>query len=273
MNKKILSGLAVLALLAVSGSSNAFGGTVTLTAGAFQSGSGGEFQAHDDSNALGAYIASYDQVGTPNSLTGTGNTASQTFQTFCIEYNEHFSFDGTYNVAGISDSARSGGLAVSDHLSVGTAYLYSQFAKGTLAGYSYDGGATARRVSAAALQSTIWWLENEIAGNTGTVPNPSNSFSALVQGLFGAVGTQTAGTNGSGGGAASDTWTGAGSYTGQSGSNNVTFGVYALNLGVGVQDQLIYKTPGNTNVPDGGATVMLLGIAMASMATVRRRFL
>ena len=104
---------------------------------------------------------------------------SGTFQTFCIEAGEDVSVPGTYEVM-LSDRAVLGGAGASgggDPISRGTAYLYYQFAGGTLSGYDYTPG-TNRIDSADALQSTIWWLEEEIA-------NPENVFSTLVLGEFG----------------------------------------------------------------------------------------
>jgi hypothetical protein len=247
-------GMLALACAAASVSS-AFGYTVTLTQTSFSSGSGGEFTAKVNDNSLAEYIASYDQAGAPNSTVGVGSTTNGTFQTFCIEHVENFYPGQPYTVIGITASAKAGGMAVSDHLSIGTAFLYSEFAKGTLAGYNYD--LSSRSASAGALQNTIWWLENEIAGNSGVVPKPSNSFTTLVETMFGAVGVQHAGLNGDGGGAAKDAADGQ-------------YGVWALNLGVGVQDQLIYKATGNTDVPDGGTTLMLLGLGMTGMVSIRR---
>ena len=83
------------------------------------------------------------------------------FETFCIEYSEHFSPGSTYYY-GISQGAMNGGLSGGnpDPISRGTAWLYLQFAKGTLAGYNYALG-PGGNASAAALQATIWWLEGE----------------------------------------------------------------------------------------------------------------
>ena len=56
-----------------------------------------------------------------------------------------------------------GGGAVNgaDPISIGTAYLYSEFAKGTLQDYAFAGTEAEREASAALLQNAIWYLEKE----------------------------------------------------------------------------------------------------------------
>lgn len=118
----------------------------------YQSGSGGEFSANpvDFGWVLGNYSSSAK-------YTSGGETY---FQTFCIEKNEYVS-KGIY-YASIDAGAIKGGIAGGnpDPISIGTAFLYSRFAQGTLAGYDYDpaGG----RSKAGELQEAFWWLEDEI---------------------------------------------------------------------------------------------------------------
>ena len=61
------------------------------------------------------------------------------------------------------------------------------------------------------------------------------------------------------------------------GGTGATYGVSALNLslnGNGQQSQLHYKAPTTTTrtVPDGGMTLMLLGMTLGSLAALPRRF-
>jgi hypothetical protein len=60
---------------------------------------------------------------------------SNYFQTFCVEPNvgAYPSMEGTLNYVNGTSSTTSGHF-----LTIGAAYLYSQFASGTLSGYSYD---------------------------------------------------------------------------------------------------------------------------------------
>jgi hypothetical protein len=96
------------------------------------------------------------------------------FITFCIEYNEHFSYGGTYNFE-LSDSAKNGGVAGGnpDPVSDATKWLYyevvsggytSMYSAATGFGLSNDVGAT--------FQNAIWYLEEErtaadIGGTSG----------------------------------------------------------------------------------------------------------
>ena len=85
------------------------------------------------------------------------------FQTFCIEYNEEFTPGVSYGV-GVSQKAQYGSQPPNgDPISIGTAWLYSHFAAGTLSGYNYSYGA-GRSTTAGLLQEAIWWLEAEPNG-------------------------------------------------------------------------------------------------------------
>lgn len=87
-----------------------------------------------------------------------------TFQTFCIEKNEYFTPGATYNYS-ISSGAKNGGVSGAvngiDNISIGTAWLYSQFRNGLLLNY----GGLNHKNEATALQDAIWWLEGEIGIN------------------------------------------------------------------------------------------------------------
>jgi hypothetical protein len=120
----------------------------------------------------GEYSAQFVSGGF--SLAPQGNNPVRDFQTFCVEYDEHFggaTYDFVLNdrtvYGGISsvdplDSSRNG-TATEDPLSAETAWLYTQFWKGTLSNYDYNYG-SGRVASAEALQEAIWWLEGEISG-------------------------------------------------------------------------------------------------------------
>ena len=158
------------------------------------------------------------------------------FQTFCLEESEGFTPGKTYQAV-VNDRAVAGGVNLShpavtpgaDILSVGTTWLYAQFAKGTLAGYNYAWGA-GRVATAKELQATIWYLEDEAAD-----PGAANPFRNAVVGHF--VDPKVDAVAG-------------------------LDGVYAVNLtlnGTLKQDVLIYLTP------DGGLTVSLLGLGLAAV--------
>lgn len=125
--------------------------------GMYQTGQGGEFTVLPIGwSPLGLYSSNTKNVG-----------VAGTFQTFCIEELETITgFPTKYNVALNDRAIFGGGGPAGDPLSIGTAYLYHEFQSGTLAGYKYE---TNRKVTAGALQDTIWWLEGEapepVAGN------------------------------------------------------------------------------------------------------------
>ena len=136
----------------------------------------------------------------------------------------------------INNNAVQGGTGnnTGDPLSVGTGWLYSQFASGTL-GYNY--GAANRTTSANALQTAIWWLEGEVGGDA----NSTYSLAAVAH--FGSAAAAMA-------------------------DGGWNYGVHALNLtenGERRQDVLYYT------VPDGGTTLMLLGLGLSGLAFASNR--
>ncbi len=218
--------------------SSAYATNIVLDYGSVHSGVGGEFVVKTDGTAastafVNATMANYNSLA----------TYQGGFETFCIEYNEHFSPGSSYTYQ-VSPNAIS---TPSDPVSVGTAYLYSMFAQGSLSGYNYSS-----TTSAGNLQNTFWFLE-------GDQPSMPNTFLALLTTEFGSVAA-----------AQGDSFT----YNNGNVVNAASFGVAALNLG-GIannwpnQDQLVYQ--GRQNVPDGGTTLMLLGMAMGGMSLLRRK--
>ncbi len=108
------------------------------------------------------------------------------FNTFCLERNEYINPGSTYSYL-VSDRTDGGMSGPNDPISIGTAWLYSNFRNGSLTGYS---STFAQQTD---LQNTIWYLEGEIAslGNTSwfnlaqtALGNQVNLFSD-AHGLFG----------------------------------------------------------------------------------------
>ena len=121
--------------------------TVTRTSGYYDS-TGGEFTLNPNQELIDM----------------TGETGP--FQSFCLERREYVSIGSTYDVAVATDAFVGGGgfprsPRGGDPLDPMTAYLYTQFRAGTLAGYHYDPGFV-RAASARALQQVIWYIEEEL---------------------------------------------------------------------------------------------------------------
>ena len=232
MKKKLLLiPFTIIASLAVFGSTaSANTMQVKMNYGSRHSGDGGEFNAWspDFAPATMGYAAA--------------TTVNGGFETFCLERNEHFSPGSTYYY-GISQAAIQGGVpGGSDPISRGTAWLYLQFATGSLTGYNYSGpGGDA---SAAALQATIWWLEGE-----GADPGNGNTFRNSVMGLSNYMA-----------------------------DNNGLYHVGVLNLWEDsdhtqlAQDQLILTgAPNLLTVPDEGSTALLLGLGFLGLFVGRSK--
>lgn len=171
--------LALVAAMAVPAMANLEVSRITLqtTGWQYQSGSGGEFNAT---------VIPMVPAG-PSAL-----PVGMNWQTFCLERTETVStptgnyyavlntaavnggnggFVGGNPLAGISNQSNIG-----DPLSAQTAYLFTQFATGALAGSGYDYVTTPGRIaSAAALQDAIWYLEQELT-NFGALSALSQSW-------------------------------------------------------------------------------------------------
>jgi VPDSG-CTERM motif len=145
------------------------------------------------------------------------------YETFCISESQKVNPYPPNNVY----TATIGAAAQYD-----VAYLYSQFAKGTLASYDYTPGA-GREASAWALQNAIWYFMGFTSNNEGTLGATYVALAAL------------------------------------NAKSTIDYGVNALDLtsakGTAAQPQL------EMQVPDGGTTVMLLGLAIAGCGLVSRK--
>ena len=179
----------------------------------------------------------------PKTLVGGG------FQTFCLEVNEGIS--GQPFAAELNLAAVNGGLGGGspDPLSIGTAWLYKQFAQGNLAGYVYTPG-PGREASARALQETLWWLEHEQAD-----PGAGNPFRNLVLAKYGTVAAARANYD-----------------PATAGFNVRVINLYGIDKKIThqpdytakKQDMLVY-------LPDGGVTLVLMGGGLLGLAMLRRR--
>lgn len=159
--------LTLVAAMAVPAMANLEVTRITLetTGWQYQSGSGGEFNA--------------TVIGMPL----TGLPIGKNWQTFCLEQTETVSVPTGDYYAVVNTAAVLGGAGgfvggnplagysnqsdIGDPLSYETAYLFTQFANGTLSNYAFGGTQAQRKASAAALQNAIWFLEGEIGSVTG----------------------------------------------------------------------------------------------------------
>jgi hypothetical protein len=175
-------------------------------------------------------------------LTDVGNAADWII-TFCLQKTEYMNFSNNFIVDSINpytltDPYEKGGDPQGrDWISSQTAWLYTQFTDGTLAGYAYNGTAAQRSASADALQHAFWMWEGEEA------VDESNYYYALAK-------NHTPQNFGTGDVAV---------------MNLKLYNPGAQNHLAEAQDQLI-----RVSVPEP-ATLTLMGAGMLGMAAVRRR--
>jgi len=248
--KKFCMVLSLAGLMAVPNLFASMSVTLMDDTSSYSYGNGGEFRAVGNNPGLDSVINwSAYSTSTKGTVTATtdgsswgyssGLSGQEYFQTFCIEVNEEFTPGTTYNVS-LSQNAMYGSQPPGgDPISIGTAWLYSQFAAGTLIGYNYIYG-SGRETTAGALQQAIWWLEAEPGGvNTGL----AGTFLAEAQVAVGGDITRNA---------------------------NGAYGVDALNLGApgAVQDQLVV-VPEPTTVVAGA--LLLLPFGASTLRILRKQ--
>ena len=233
-----LASMAVANHLNQSGTANNW-----YTADGFQSGLGGEFYFQTVSGPVSN--AAY------HSLAKNQAGVDDSFQSFCLEWNEWLGGAGvSYTV---NDQAMLGGVSNQhgagsqggDPLSLGTTWLYSQFAQGVLANYFT---AADRKTMAGFLQNAIWALEDEIS-DPAVGSNPFFDAAAVEFGGYAEA---------------------------QANAASGQYGVWVLNNTKGQNDSVVKKqdmiyyagvTPSLTGfaVPDGGSTAILLGLGLSSL--------
>lgn len=192
--------------------------TVVLTQDSYSFGVGGEFNA----NTTGRFLDNYNPMAT----VGTG------FETFCIETTVDFYPNQTYTYDLTQVDSR--GVA----LTMGAAYLYKQFAMGTLANFDYTDQAI-RNADAGALQAAIWWLQ----GNQTYSGYPDPTTDIFYEDAISALGAANAVL-----------------------PENGQYGVDVLQMwdgNVAAQNQLVV-------VPDNSATIGLLATGLGALAMMRR---
>jgi len=177
------------------------------------------------------------------------------FQTFCVETSEYFTPGNTYNVSFSYNIKYQAGLFLpnGEPITMGTAWLYSQFAAGTLIGtgplpYDYtDGGG--RPTTAGDLQEALWYLQGEASLINGGADGTA-FYNAAVSALGATINNPA----------------------------NGAYGVVVLNLTSGdgnAQDQLmLVPDPSVVVVPvPEPASVASLGASIALLGALRWRLL
>lgn len=231
MKKAIITGMAALALGLATSASAAFIGL---------SGTGTTVRTPGYSPAFNSGEFTYTITSAPVALTSALRYTSATslgvnsFQTFCLEKDESVANNGHFI---LNSEAEAGGsdTDAGDPLSAGTAWLYSQFARGVLINYDYTPGA-GRLASAGLLQEAIWGLEDEIAAPAA---NPYYIL-ALANG------------------GKADAAVGENSVYVMNNTRVIAAGTFLR------QDFLIH-------VPEGGSTLIVLGLSLCGLSLFRSR--
>jgi len=297
---KRLTGLFAAIVVSIVGSpafgqtAETYAGTVLLETGKayasgnnlgddpYQASDGGEFTALISNPTLPAGYSGLAELTVPIAGGGT----QKGFETFCVEDDTYFWSGVTYDYS-ISNNIQvpSGGAVEGNNstpytlegLDVGVALLYEQFATGTLPSYNYNSpdtiaGTAARLADAGLLQTAIWDLqgaEGAVSGDPAldnADPATAPTYAQLqadavtnpyINEVVAAFGNKVLDS------------------TAQYGYN---FDVKVMDLYSGsqtnatsvYQDQLIYEGPLG-GVPDGGATLAMLGLSLSGLAVGSRR--
>lgn len=204
-----------------------------------------EYDFYNDAAANG-YTADYGYSPNAVSTYTKGGVTREFFYSFCLEKNITISsktnYNGVLNETGQYTTTENN----EDYISIGTAWLYYQFATGQLSGFEYSS-----KNDITALQHAIWFLENEVTPFPSSV---NNEFYNLAVAEFGAA----AATNYN---LSQDFYNGDFKYT-----------VYALNItklnGADTQDGLFMT---RSAVPEP-TTILIWGIGICLAAVGYRRF-
>jgi hypothetical protein len=233
-------GTALVALGTIAPAAFANPNTITLTQNSYSYSDGGEFTATTAGTITGIPPHGY--------ASGYASISAGTFETFCVETSVEFT-PGTQYYYTVSNTIQGGPAEV---LTNGAAYLYQQFALGTLAGYHYGSTPSGvRQTDAGELQEAIWYLLSPDEITFAQAGGASNPFITVGEDL------------------------GTGSLdAAYSSASNGAYGVDVLNLWANsndtgaAQNQLVYWP-----LPDNGTTIALVGIAIVGLAFFKRRSL
>lgn len=175
------------------------------------------------------------------------NSGAVGFGTFCINRDVPVTAPGQYDATVIASGIDPNN---GNQISLGTAWLFQQFAQGVLANYNYN-PLTGRQNSAYSLQIAIWILESQYPISS-IVPG-SNVFLNQAFSMFGA---------------------GVGGVGGAYANNNQVYSVGVLGLTTLDANGRPTKTaaqPMLTLLPDGGSALFLLGMSLSGLALISRK--
>lgn len=164
--KSVLLSMLMVMVLAPT----AIAGKITVSRSAYSYGTGGEFVV----TGIG-----------PSSVYSPYTSTATSFQTFCLEKNELFTPGTPYNYTNDTFIVKATGAAdpPGTSLTIGTAWLYFQFATATLDGYAFTGTQAQRAADAGRLQATIWVLQGYTIPGFDTL----NEFYVKVLDEFGSL--------------------------------------------------------------------------------------
>jgi hypothetical protein len=230
--------------------------TLDALSGVYPGQGGGEFTAFTSVD----YTGNYDSRATYNYGGNVG------FETFCIETGVEFvpgNWGGPtyfYTLGNISQPIPAQGAGSALPLSLGTAWIYYQFATGQLTDfdYNYDSG---RMADDNLLQAAIWALQGNQSYGSYPVPTTANNifFKAALDAAGGLAN-------------ALSPYSGSTVQILQMWENyDPTTQTYSHPA----QNQLVITGNGSPipvpTVPDGGLTIMLLGAALTGLQFIRRK--
>ena len=167
------------------------------------------------------------------------NAGALGFGTFCINRSVSIVTPGKYDATIIPRGIDPNN---GNQISLGTAWLFQQFAQGVLANYNYTPGA-GRVNSAYMLQNAIWVLEGQIGNNFNDV------FLNMVVAQFGSLAAAGA-------------------------DNNQAYSVGVLGLhtlDINGRPTQTAAQPMLTLLPDGGSALLLLGLGLSGLALFSRK--
>ncbi len=217
--------------------------------------------SHPVGDQAGPYVVVINSVST-----GSGVTAGETFQTFCIGSQVDYDAPGTYNYA-ISKTVQPSSVGVT-YVTWGTAYLYNEFLNG-VPGYGFGGNTTTVASSTAdetlndALQVAIWELQGQsLEGIT------------LDGGISATTFTNTLADKDLVNQFLTDAATAAGSNSDTNNANGA-FGIYALNMsytdGTPAQPELVRVIPEPSTIFAGILLLAPLGLTLLRQVRTLRK--